>query len=393
MKRAQCFISKYSQLLKLGMWIGIIFWATQLGGQVWKIHQDNNLVPELTASERETVNKELLSFYENLLSVAKSKGENYGPKDYFIDLRLIEKKTEEIQQKYAMGSIWSRYASELQSMSMRNIERPNSKFTHQQISDEARKYSDELKNATSIEFHEKFRSMSFSEKQEAVKQFCRLNLPKLISWIFILYVRGTLLAWCLFSLRMCERKGILATILSDKKRFALAMIFWPFLLAKYPANVIREIVVEAELRRIGNFFRRLTTEEKELVRHVAQSRGFLGWIRQFHKDNVCLFQRSFAMALVAVAIVNFVHIEESKADEINSIRAGTSIQMEISQDDNADCTSLKSKFFKTDVDYAIFLEKNLNIVTPAGISGLVVFMERIFRKQEFVRKIDHIPIC
>lgn len=386
MKKALSFISKYSWLLKLGIWLGIILWSAQVGSFFYAEYLTIKNRPAVSIDDRMELNREMNDFSQEIHRKAKLNADKYTPKDYFNDLYLLQMKRDEIEKKYGESPM-NYQAYELQAILEKNGEAK--KFNDYQLMSESRAHSQRLQDRIPNEFHNQMKAMS---KEEKINLFSS-RIQNGLDWLFTLYARGTLLAWGLFFLRMRERKGVLATILGDKKMFALAIVFWPILLARYPSNLIREIVVEAELRRIGDFFRRLTAEEKELIHRVAQSREFFGWIRRFREENFYLFQRSFAMALLAVVVVNFIHIGESSADEINSIRAGTSIGLEISQGDG-DCTSLESKTLKLDVDYKVFIVDNLSsIKIYPCFFGLVVFLETIFRRQEFVKRIEHIPVC
>lgn len=386
MKKAFSFISDYSWLLKLGMWLGIILWAAQVGPFFYAEYLKIKNRPDVSIYDRMELNREMDDFSQEIHRKAKLNADKYTPKDYFNDLYLLQMKRDEIEKKYGESPM-NYQAYELQAILEKN--RESKKFNDYQLKSESRAHSQKLQNRIPNEFKKELDAMSKEEKVN----FFSSGFHRLLDWLFTLYARGTLLAWGLFFLRMRERKGILATILGDKKMFALAMIFWPALLLKYPSNLIREIVVEAELRRIGDFFRQLTADEKKIIRQVAQSRDIFGWIRRFREENFYLFQRSFAMALLAVVVVNFICIGESNADEINSIRAGTSIGLEIYQGDG-DCTSLESKTLKLDADYKVFIADNLSSVKiyPCFF-GLLVFLETIFRKQEFIKRIEHIPVC
>jgi len=386
MKKALSFISDYSWLLKLGIWLGIILWAVQAGSFFYAEYLTIKNRPAVSIDDRMELNREMNDFSQEIHRKAKLNADKYTPKDYFNDLYLLQMKRDEIEKKYG-DSPMNYQAYELQAILEKN--REAKKFNDYQLMSESRAHSQRLQNKIPNEFHNQMKAMSKEEKVN----FFSSGFHRMLDWLFTLYARGTLLAWGLFFLRMRERKGVLATILGDKKMFAMAMVFWPALLLKYPSNLIREIVVEAELRRIGDFFRQLTADEKKIIRQVAQSRDLFGWIRRFREENFYLFQRSFAMALLAVVVVNFIHIGESNADEINSIRAGTFIGLEISQGDG-DCSSLESKTLKLDVDYKVFIVDSLSsIEIYPCFFGLVVFLETIFRKQEFVKRIEHIPVC
>ena len=134
----------------------------------------------------------------------------------------------------------------------------------------------------------------------------RIGIVKICWWFVIFYLRMMPLSALLFLVRMSQRKGILQTILSDKKAFLLAVLAWPYGLVRYPYNIVREIRVEAELRRLGKLFRWLTPDEREKVREVANSSAYRPWIVEHRRLNAGLPQRWLLVALLGTVLLNLI---------------------------------------------------------------------------------------
>lgn len=383
MKKALSFILDYSWLLKLGIWLGIILWAAQAGsffyGEFLKIKNR----PDVSIGDRMSLNREMDDFTREIHRKASLNADKYGPKDYFNDLYLLQMKRDEIEKKYGEPPL-NHQVYNLQAILDKN--REAKKFNEYQLSSESRAHSQRMQDRIPNEFHQQLKAMSTEEKTS----FFSSGFQKLLDWLSTFYVRGILLAWSLFLLRMRERKGVLATILGDKKMFALAFVFWPVLLVKYPSDLIKEIVVEAELRRIGDFFRRLSTEEKKVIRQIAESRDFFGWIRRFHRENSYLFRRSLAMGLLAVVICNVFYSVECRGDTLNPVRAGTNIQLMI--DDNPGDHHPEIKNIYPHPEYVLFLDGKIDYKIFPCLWGVLVFLETFFSRQEFVKRIEHIPL-
>ena len=194
---------------------------------------------KFTAKERKFINE-----YVKCLGVqAKEKGEFYFVKDYFNDLKKIDLFRADLYSKYSANPLYSSSdPGQLLYLSQQNHDDENIDLLRQE-------YKDWRRNLfPNFRYH--------SEKNDWKKVFCRT-----IAWLKMFFVRGMILSLFLYLIRMFNYRGISHTVLADKKKFLLALIFWPLFLTKYPFNVIREIRVEVELRRMGNIFRRLSSRE------------------------------------------------------------------------------------------------------------------------------------
>lgn len=394
MKKVHCFISDYSWLLKLGIWLMLILWAGQGHKCLSQLFTKVGDIPATSHIDRLAMS-EMNIFVRDLINKARRDGDGYNAKRYFGDLRLIYQKKFDVEKKYDISSVPFVDASvfELQNLYMPHARSKNNWRTHDS---ESRAFSLWMKNSP-INLYDGYvnslnkKARELFEKKELDKEFRSfINLSKKIKdWLSTLYIRGLIFAVALFLLRMKERRGIIATALSDKKRCIAAIIFWPLFLMRYPFNVVREIVVEAEIRRFGKLFRRLSSEERVLVRTVAEGGNFFSWIRIFHRENAHLFERSLFAALIATVLINSFCIEKSSAASDDFARAGPEIHMTLSLEE------LKSPTIKATVDcddQFIFRDEYIKTITLCVVN-LVLFVYKGFCDKGFREDIEHIPIC
>jgi hypothetical protein len=216
-------------------------------------------------------------------------------------------------------------------------------------------------------------------------------LLHVVNWGWNCYLRGFLLVLLLFIIRMANRKGIVETILAGKKKFFLAVILWPLFIMKYPFNVVKEIIVEAEIRRLGNTFRRLTEKEKEFVAQVASENNFWQWLLEFRSENSMLFQKSFVTALISVIIIHLFLPTYSQARSLDLNRDGPAIAMDnfegvVSISDGCDSQSE----FQLIYHDAISSESYFEIAEKTSV--ILKIFERKMKLESIFRKIEHIPV-
>ena len=161
---------------------------------------------------------------------------------------------------------------------------------------------------------------------EGIKAFAL----KRLNWLLIFYLRSLPLVALLYLSRMARRKGILATVLAGKLRFALAIAGWPIMIFRYPHNILREIVVIAELSRLKSPFSRLTKREQEIVQEVASDgRCFKKWRADFRLTNNSSLRRGFALALVITILTLLVAPSLSRASGGNKVGAIHELPLQI----------------------------------------------------------------
>ncbi|MFA7208713.1 MAG: hypothetical protein WC120_00350 [Parcubacteria group bacterium] len=377
MKRIESFLNEYSWLFKSGIWVLLILWAAQANFVFVDAYNDIKNQPPRNFELEKKLTKELSTLYEQQLREAKEMGKLYGPYDYFEDYKERESIGYRAGMKYPFSLPLDNTLNELQALA-RNNTGDGKRFSYEDFNNAAGIFREWIDRGGSCrdEFYSHLEDMGL----EAV-------LLKICGWVSSLYFRGFGLALFLYLVRMSDylSKGILETVLADKKRFLAAVFLWPFFLMKYPSNVVREIVVEAELRRMGNLFRKFTFEERKLVRSVAESADFWSWIFRFHSENRGKFQRSLVAALAVTIFINLIPFQ-AKAGELD--------RQELTRD-GPEIVSVADYHHQDSHQ-----EHITEAIAPNVSSGIIVIFSTIpsfFRQilsmaKGAVRSIDHVPI-
>ena len=268
--------SRLCWLLKAIIVVLMVVWAPQL-----KLHH----VPtgREMALEKHNVVK-MCQFLDPIYDRAKALGNKYGKSHFMADLDKIELKDKEL------GYPGKNIARNVQPVSTGTVE-------------ELRTFALNSSNADSVVICERVQQTG---DQSLVKTLRHIGWTRILQWSIVFYLRMMLLSLFLFLVRMIERKGILATILADKRAFILAPFGWIYYIWKYPHNVIREIRVEAELRRLGRFFRRLDPKEQEKVREIANSSRYSEWLAQHRQQHGRLFRRGLIVALLGTIMLHLL---------------------------------------------------------------------------------------
>ncbi len=268
--RFKYFLDDYSWLLKSVIVIALLLWAMQGHFLIQYMYQDiKNQIPRNLELERD-LNKVLISFLKEMIEDAKLKGEKYGPGDYFNDLKRFKIKKYEIGNGYDYEPIFSNSEiARLQDCFISNTgdDRP---FSYKDLDNARSRYSEwaDRGDVCGDKFH--------SEIDNKIKKegFLKTIVFPGLQWAWIGYCRGFFLVFLLFFIRMATRRGIIEIILADKKRFFFAIFLWPIFLLEYPHNVVKEIIVEVELRRIKSVFRSLSDKERMFIRKIATNSDF-----------------------------------------------------------------------------------------------------------------------
>ncbi|MEA1926146.1 MAG: hypothetical protein U9M90_02780 [Patescibacteria group bacterium] len=388
MKKLERFFDDYSWLLKTGIWILLIFCAGQFFTPVKvAILENMEFDKKRDWVEEKKANREIDLLVAELVMKAQEKGDDYSPRDYFEDLKKVNGKETEIGEK--LGYDFS-YGFPFKLINLQNINRKSigKKFTHHDIEIARVSYRKWLETRAG------YREECYADIEE---KGWDESLKCLLNWAMTLYSRAFFLIILLYCVRMSERKGILETILADKTRFLSSVLLWPVFLFRYPFNVVREIRVEAELRRLGKFFRHLSAEEKKLAQEVAQSGNCQNWIKQFRLVNSHSFERTLFAALIP-AILLYVFspaIEISFAQQAIQARDGSTMTKIVSafqeiengnidqRNDNSDDGDYPQK---TGTEALI-----IQLITFGSSAIIKVFWGR-FPRQIIVQKIEHVPI-
>lgn len=375
--RFEYFLDDYSWLLKSVIVIALILWAMQGSFIVKGMYDEIKNQPPRNIEIEAKMQKEVNGFILELVEKAKA-NKSYGPKDYFDDYRKIETKKDEFNYPYDPAFYFNRI-TELQVMAMENVGSGRLYDDHD-VSNAAHSFSEWKKRGgpSGDEWDRKIQKLSGKERFEMV-----------FNWVSKAYCRGFFLALFLFIIRMVNRKGIIETILADKKRFFLAVAFWPFFIMKYPYNVVREIIVEAEIRRLGNVFRRLTEREREFVVQVASKNNFWLWLLEFRAENSIIFQRSFATALVSVIIIHlFLPVFSEAREEVS--RGGPVVSTDAYEEVVIFSDSDSQPEFQSVCHDMLFSESYLEM--PLKASVILKILEGKIKLKSIFRKIEHIPV-
>jgi len=132
------------------------------------------------------------------------------------------------------------------------------------------------------------------------------------------YLKSILVAFLLYLLRMAESGGVARTIFADRRRLLAAVILWPRYIWMYPFDyTINHLRAEAELRRIGGLFRRLSESEKALVRQVAKlpKAEFRTWLLGHRSCFGPLYIRGLALGILGTIVcLLFASISTRRAE-------------------------------------------------------------------------------
>lgn len=298
MKKLNNFLREWGIIVQIALIIMWVLWALQLGGLLKEgFYEQLEYQRTRDAKTEERVVRELYVLAEEFFEEAKTLGKNYTPKKYYEHLRALYTKSAEAN--YKIGGNYDYQA--LPTYPTRSKMMPGAQHTteiHYLLSKnlQARTVS---KEEMDIEV-EKFATWE-GNPYSRDKEMDFITPTEFKSWTLSLYLRTMLLLVISYITKMAYRKGILETILAEKLKFVLAIVFWPFLFSKYPYNVIREIRVEAELRRLGKLFRKLSPKELTLVREITNSSNYKQWISQTRTYN-----RGLVLALTITIIINLL---------------------------------------------------------------------------------------
>ncbi len=375
MKKLKRIFDEFSWIFKIALCLIWVLWAGQLFGPIKSYFQQEiqyQKSRDVQLEKEQTIT--LRNFVLGKIEAAKEKGKNYSPKAYFEDLKEINIKKEEL--RFAYGESFK--ICQLQNLLNQNYRKGF--YTDSDISLAASDYSEWRKAGGAVG----------EKNREEIKTYFRSQgWEQLGFWLMIFYLRSILLSLLLYLVRMTERKGILETILADKRKFVFSILAWPLCLFKYPYNIVREIRVEAELRRLGKVFRKLTGREKKLIQEIANSNFYSSWIIGFHKKYANKFQRGLAITfLVTIMFGVFFSFTSVFAKDLhikNVHRITITVENQRYQSGINDLTD--GNCFENQIVLPIVfrIEKSEQFVRLKKC-------KKVFAKLILFFKIDHIPI-
>jgi len=237
---------------------------------------------------------------DELLARAREIGHDYGPEQYFCDLRTLESQA----RKGRAMTMPRMRITQMQEL-MRDNCKPDPPHALHATPEELQRWHADPRKFTlrdisiQAEAHTALRGISDEDREEFRAEVRELGVPGIANWLLGIWLRGIPLMFVLYLLRMVGKRGILETILADKFKFWKAIVDWPVYMFQYPDNVVREIVVETELRRLGGLWRKLTFAEQREVRRIAASRNFGEELGSLQARLAPSYVRGFACALLA----------------------------------------------------------------------------------------------
>jgi len=302
MKKIEDILRKHGWLFRVVLFALFFFWACQLAGPAKESMKKNaESYKNWDFNKARETMQEFYEFRGELYDKAKAKGNNYSPSMYFTDVAAIEKKEKELKVNENPYFQPQSCQNEFYNLMITNMIRGH--FTRENLEEAKEKFRKENQRAYS-------QQLGFAYKIKPV------DWSKAPSWIKTFYLRVTWIVLILYLIRVAERSGtILGTILADKKKFLLAILLWPVYFFKYPYNVVREIRVEAELRRLKGLFRVFTVKESRLVREVANSSYYKQWLFEFRLQNRGSFKRGLFLALMATLFLHLLVLSTPRASE------------------------------------------------------------------------------
>jgi hypothetical protein len=344
MKKIEQFLENYGTLCLVCIVVVWVLWGIQTLGPIKSgLSKGLEYQKNRNIEEEYRIRLEVDSFAKSIVSKAKADGKDYSPKRYFGDLRALTK----ISHKKGLKG-YNRQTSFLQELSNGLVKKGY--YSYDDVTREANVFRDWRKEFL----------IESGEAQEPPSN------AAIFSWFLKFYWRTMILIPLFYIIKMRQRRGILITLLAEKKRFVLAIIFWPVYVSRYPNNVIREIRVEAELRRLGNLFRSLSPKEVRLIREIAANgSSYRRWLKQKR-----IYRRGLFLAIM-VTLFFSIFIPTIKIIPISKVLA---IQRVNCQDDvgqsKGECQ-------------AEFLAMNFDILIMFSliIIGLIKFLKEVFENR------------
>jgi len=377
MKRIGNFLDDYSIVVKPLLVLIWALWGLQILGPIKKAIKEEFVVSSQKIDWRvqAEARAELKKLADKLVAVAEKEKSSYGPKRYFEDLRRM--KEMETDRSKIFPPIIFQAAAQLQRIVNRNVER--GLFTQKEISREADLYGNWLK-----EFE------IGPDREQFYKDVRGITLQDFLSWFLALYFRTIPLVIFYYLIRMNQRRGVLETVLAGKIKLFVAIFLWPFFFSKYPFNVVREIRVEAELRRLKGLFRKLSVREVRVVRQIANSSNYEQWIVNYRKQNQAKFRRGLILALGGTIVFHLLLFSsisraglktetEKVSIRIISEKEQSGYDLEIGSDYQHNCQSEASGI----VSIPDFLE-------AFRLIAMIVFKKEICYSM-WPEPIDHVP--
>ncbi len=381
MKRIEKFLDDWSIVIKPLLVIAWVLWGLQLSGPIKEIFREigedwrESQSVKIDWEAENKAKNELLQLGNELIAKAEKEKETYSPKDYFNDLRLLREKEAYSFHVFPAQSFVHHVAGNLQQISNRNIDR--GLYTMKDVDRES--------VAFKRWWEERLAVINGREQFDA--QVKGITLREFLLFLITLYLRTLPLVAVYYLIRMAQRRGILETILAGKSNFITAVLLFPFFFSKYPFNIIKEIRVEAELRRIKQLFRVLNAKELKTIRQIANSPQYDQWLVNHYRQNQSKFKRGLILALGGTIIFHILLFPSiSKVSEKANDSACVVCQAEQGHEQSVDSCSQNNCLAQTQG-----LVPKVDFIEPPTISSLIVFFKETILDRR-LDPIDRIPL-
>jgi hypothetical protein len=381
MKKFESFLCDFSWKIRLAIFLAFILWVPQTFFPIVN-HIKNNYHPDVVEAvvqssvEELRWNNEIRDFSRGMVKAAEKKGNAYSPDDYFRDYRKIK----DFKKKYPPFRYHVPFdvIHTLNGLLHENLR--NRLYSMRELDLARYKYGFDKNNPDA------------PAPKISAKNLIRES--GIIEWSLMLYWRGLLMAMLLYFVRMAQERGLIETILADKKKLLLAIILWPKFLFAYPNNVARQIVVEAELRRLGSFWRKLDPREKMLVKQIANrsKAEYQRWIKDYEIKNAQCFKRSFEWALAAtiLIILSQAALPVNASADMAKLRDGPCLEQGAVYDQYDTRSEDESNSVSPD-NVPAWVEEIVILPGLYFIKRLEIIFEKL-RIREFSRSVFKIPV-
>ena len=384
MNRIERILEDWGWVFKIILVIVWFLWAVQFWAVIKQQVKEEALYQRNRNIEQE-INyiREVGKLAMEKVEAAKAAGNSYSPQQYFKDLKAINEKTKTYKIPTPIQQI-----NELFSISYNNVRKGY--FSWRDI--------ETARDTYGIWSEQKLEEL----QGKAVQQLKQSGWKKVLNWFIVFYLRSMLLSLLFYLIRMVERKGILQTILADKKKFVLAIAGWIYYFFKYPNNVIKEVIVEAELRRLGGLFRKLSPKEIALVKQVANSSFYKEWLVAFRTYQPVRFQRGLIIAILGTimlyvlcpALNASISPRKQKQLQYKGSTYGSVFLNKASPTIKTDLTKAKQNQEK--IQKLCFEKwitaKGFTHVIYLPLLSWIIQEEFLLWKNQLIKKIDHIPV-
>ena len=281
--------------------------------------------PRCSMEEESKSANEFRILCDEIIENAKAMGRGYGPKEYFRDLKRYNEKRMYGECTFvAFSNAW-----DFQHFMIDNWNKGY--YTEEDLE----RYRAPYEEWANEEYRKRHGPNAFADMSG------RETLWWLIFFAISVYWKGMLLMFILYLIRMAEgtpifyeeNGGILFIFLSDKKKFFAALILWPHYIGKYPYNVKNKVIIETELRRLGEPFRRLSEVERGFIRRMAEldEDSFNRYYAMFLEENSSKFRTSFAVSLILTIGLTLVPSSLLRGLSQENCRGPTVVMVSVAQ--------------------------------------------------------------